>query len=236
MTQEAMASALDIATKNVQRLESGTQNLTLKTIERVATVLGVTPESFFTGGAEDVPNAGPATPAKHLRGPADLVHLAGMGYSVRAATEGGRRPKAAIPVVDLRAVAGRPTRGARSADVIGWVSLGRSAPPTGQFVTKIEGASMEPRIPKGAFVLFGPPSPGPLRGRTFLIEQPELLEGDLGGPYVVKRVARVVRSQDGVQRVTLRSENRAYPDRVVIVRTETDLRIVAELVRVLDPC
>ncbi len=36
ITQEALAAQLDIATKNVQRIESGRQNLTLTSIEKVA--------------------------------------------------------------------------------------------------------------------------------------------------------------------------------------------------------
>ncbi|MBK7402869.1 MAG: helix-turn-helix transcriptional regulator [Myxococcales bacterium] len=43
LTQEELASKLGIAHKNVQRLESGRQNLTLQTLARVAKVLEVTP-------------------------------------------------------------------------------------------------------------------------------------------------------------------------------------------------
>ncbi|WP_411280351.1 helix-turn-helix domain-containing protein, partial [Gemmatimonas sp.] len=37
ITQEALAEQLGIALKNVQRIESGRQNLTLQTLARVAT-------------------------------------------------------------------------------------------------------------------------------------------------------------------------------------------------------
>lgn len=228
MTQEAMAGLLDIATKNLQRLESGTQNLTLETIERVARALDVPPESFFTiepSGAMGEPT---------LRGQhADVAALEAIGYAARPATARGRRPKGAVPIVNLRAAAGLPARGARAADVTGWVSLDHGATTTeGRFVTRIEGDSMEPRIPSGAFVLFRPPAPGPLQGRVFLLEHPELVEG-LSGPYIVKRVARVLDLEHGDKRITLRSDNRAYPDRVIVVRDEADLRIVAEMDRVL---
>lgn len=47
LTQEQLAAALDFATKNVQRMESGKQNLSLRTIEKVAAALLVDPEAFF---------------------------------------------------------------------------------------------------------------------------------------------------------------------------------------------
>lgn len=46
-TQESLAAELSIATKNLQRLESGGQNLTLRTIAKIAAVLSVEPEVFF---------------------------------------------------------------------------------------------------------------------------------------------------------------------------------------------
>ena len=49
MTQEQLAAALNTAARNVQRIEGGTQNLTLRTIARIAAALGVTPEGLLTG-------------------------------------------------------------------------------------------------------------------------------------------------------------------------------------------
>jgi HTH-type transcriptional regulator/antitoxin HipB len=74
MTQEALAARLDIATKNVQRLESGRQNLTLKTIERVADALRVERAALLEGAVapknEDVgapPSALAASGARRTR-------------------------------------------------------------------------------------------------------------------------------------------------------------------------
>lgn len=244
MTQEQLASRLEIATKNVQRLESGRQNLTLVTVERIADVLGVVPESFFVAPA-------PAMGAHaHTRGStldvvrkpsgktsvSELVELAARGFSVRASTDSGRRPKAMVPLVDLRIAAGRPRGGIRAPESIGWVALDRAtSSPKEHFVARVRGDSMEPGIPNGALVLFGPPSPGPLQRRVFLLEQPDLGDVEFGGPYVVKRIAKVARRADGTRRVTLRSDNREYPDRVLDVAGDQDLRVVAEFVRVLTP-
>jgi transcriptional regulator with XRE-family HTH domain len=49
MTQEQLASDLNTAVRNVQRIEGGTQNLTLRTIARIAAALGVTPEDLLRG-------------------------------------------------------------------------------------------------------------------------------------------------------------------------------------------
>jgi DNA-binding Xre family transcriptional regulator len=47
VTQDLLAERLGIATRNLQRIESGRQNLTLGTIERIAAALGVPPESLL---------------------------------------------------------------------------------------------------------------------------------------------------------------------------------------------
>ena len=43
MTQEALSQRLEVSTKYLQRLEQGSENLTLRTLARVATELGVVP-------------------------------------------------------------------------------------------------------------------------------------------------------------------------------------------------
>lgn len=254
MTQEQLASRLEIATKNVQRLESGRQNLTLATIERIAGALGVAPETFFgaapsveskhrangaevraLGGRGITPAVGKST--ERARGGAaatELAELSARGFVVTSTNDGGSHTKSMVPLVSLRAAAGRPKGGARAPERLGWIALDRTtAPPEGQFVAQVRGQSMEPRIPDGALVLFGPPAPGSLEGRVFLLEQPELADPALGGPYVVKRIARIDVQPNGTRRVTLRSDNRGFADRVVVVRGDEELRVVAEVVRVL---
>lgn len=252
MTQEQLASRLEIATKNVQRLESGRQNLTLATIERIAGALDVAPETFFDapqavqgrrqadvaelralGGSASRPPR-KSERARDGEASTELAELAARGFKVLSANESGRRTRPMVPLVSLRAAAGRPKGGARAPERLGWIALDRTtAPPEGQFVAQVRGQSMEPRIPDGALVLFGPPAPGSLEGRVFLLEQPELADPALGGPYVVKRLARIDVQPNGTRRVTLRSDNRAFADRVVTVRGDEELRVVAEVVRVL---
>ena len=58
MTQEDLADCLDTAVRNVQRMESGTQNLTLGTLVRIAKALGTEPEDLIgaVGPLERRPN------------------------------------------------------------------------------------------------------------------------------------------------------------------------------------
>lgn len=46
LTQEALALKLRIAVRNVQRLESGKQNLTLATVTKIARALDVEPDTL----------------------------------------------------------------------------------------------------------------------------------------------------------------------------------------------
>jgi transcriptional regulator with XRE-family HTH domain len=48
MTQDQLAEAMGTATRNVQRLEAG-QNLTLHTLSRIASALGVSPSELLAG-------------------------------------------------------------------------------------------------------------------------------------------------------------------------------------------
>lgn len=243
LTQEGLASGLDIATKNVQRLESGAQNLTLETLERVAGVLGLEPEALVSGRSAERATSSRATvrPQASSRGTDDaralLADLAARGFEVRAATARGRRPTRAVPILLLTVAAGRASARPRLAEAVGWVTLDGGRPakaPEGQFAAVVRGDSMSPRIPDGALVLFGPARAGDLTGRVFLLEHAELADPAVGGPLVLKRIARVATREDGSRRITLRSDNRTYPDRVVVVHGDDDLRVIAEFVRVLE--
>lgn len=211
--------------KNVQRIEAGRQNLSLATLERIAAALEISPERLAFGAASP----------EGARIPGVLDRLADAGFTVRWATDRGRRPTAAVPVTTLRAAAGRLSGGARAIDILGWVVLPRRGPvPEGQFVAVVSGESMAPTIPSGAVCLFGPPGPPPTAGRILLVAHEALTDDDLGGPYGLKRLRSSRRQGDGTLRVVLESINRAFPP-IAIDATDDELRIIAELVRVLVP-
>ncbi len=62
VTQERLAEMLDVPTQHISRIESGAQNLTLATVERIATALGVTASVVFTPAPQ-----GPKKPPKTTR-------------------------------------------------------------------------------------------------------------------------------------------------------------------------
>lgn len=223
LTQEGLAAALDIAAKNVQRIESGKQNLSLETIERICTALDVPPERLFM-----LDDAVVTTGVPTVR---DRLEQA--GFRVRSAAESGRRASDAVPIMTVKAAAGRLDGTGNSAEILGWVRIPDvGARRAGTFVAEVRGTSMEPRIPDGALGLFAPARGSPSKGRTLLIANTD--DAELGGPYVVKVVDAVETLSDGRTRVHLRSENPMFPP-LVIDGAEQELRVIAELVRVLAP-
>lgn len=226
MTQEALALALDMAAKNVQRLESGRQNLTLRTVERVAAALGVDAEVFFRREAP-APVAS-KTPKRSKT--STLERLRKAGFSVGDPLV--RRAAGAISVVTLRAAAGAFAQGSSKVDALGWVKLPRNAG-ANWFVAEVRGDSMAPRLVDHALCLFRPVVGSLPIGRVVLVEHRELVDEELSGPYVVKRLSRVEHRASGKIRVTLGSDNPQAQPIILTLNDPDELRVIAELVEVL---
>jgi transcriptional regulator with XRE-family HTH domain len=227
LTQDAVAEALSIAVKNVQRLEAGRQNLTLKTLANVADVLDVEPWELLKGGAVGVPDADVSL-KRALRG------LARLGHEVFAAEAPPAR--GGVPVMSLQAAASR-FGGSRSVEVSAWLRLkgARQSQLAGRFVAQVMGRSMAPTVPSGALALFRSPVVGPLEGRIVVAEWRDHSDPETGGSYVLKRVGSVeLRPRGGLQ-LQLRSDNPDFPPLLVDAKDSSELRIMAELERVLWP-
>ncbi len=227
LTQDAVAEALGIAVKNVQRLEAGRQNLTLKTLASVADVLDVEPHELLKAGVVSAPDA-EVSLKRALRG------LARLGHEVFAAE--APPPRGAVPVMSLQAAASR-FGGTRSVEVSAWLRLkgARQTQLTGRFVAQVTGRSMSPTVPSGALALFRGPVVGPLEGRVVVAEWRDYTDPETGGAYVLKRVGAVeLRPRGGLQ-LQLRSDNPDFPPLLVDAQDANELRIVAELERVLWP-
>lgn len=214
MSQEGLAGALAIAVKNLQRIESGRQNLTLTSLDRIATALDVDVAAFFR-----------AVPAE--REPSTLDRLKLAGFEVRPSSTRGKRPEGAIPITTLRAAAGALTGEAHVPGTLGWVVSERSTRPD-QFIAEVRGQSMEPRLPSGSLVLFGPANGPPYGQRIFLLTSSDLHDEELGGPFVVKRIRRTAKE------LRLESINASYAPLVFRENVEA-IRAIAEVVRVLVP-
>lgn len=214
VTQEEMASKLAMATRNLQRLESGSQNLTLQTVERFARALGVPSETAF-----------PIVGDRQRRGPSDL-------HVVPAAAE-GRAPRA-VPLFSLGAAAGY-VRSGRSAAAIGWTLLpgtaDQPAPSRSErrmFIAQVSGRSMEPLIADRSWSLFSPVSEVP-EGAIGLFELRRRGDRDNGGSHVVKRLARRERNA-----VVLASVNPSFAPITIEAAKGASVRAVARWVRVVS--
>jgi transcriptional regulator with XRE-family HTH domain len=228
LTQDAVAEALGIASKNVQRLEGGKQNLTLKTLAHIADVLNVEPYELLSSSGPVAPTTPDISLRRALRG------LARLGHDVFAADE--QPARGGVPVLTLQAAASR-FGGARDVEVSGWIRLkgARQSQLTGRFVAQVHGRSMAPAVPNGALVLFRGPVTGPLEGRVVVAQWRDHADPETGGAYVLKRVGSVESRAGGGLQLTLRSDNPEFPPLFVGAEDTSELRIVAELERVLWP-
>jgi SOS-response transcriptional repressor LexA len=102
------------------------------------------------------------------------------------------------------------------------------------FVARIEGRSMEPKIPNGSLCVFRQGVTGSRQGRLVLVEQ---LGGGTNDRYTVKRYAsEKAQREDGTwshERITLIPLNPEF-ESWTLDPEEEKFRIVAEFVRVLD--
>ncbi len=229
LSQEGFAALLGIAAKNVQRIEAGKQNLSLVTLERIAGALGTSPESLLA--PEPALTEPPVLPSI-------LARLDAAGLRVRSATTRGRRPEGAVPVLTLRAAAGALHGAARAVEILGWVTVPRAGDgelPPGHFVGEVTGNSMEPRISSGSLCLFGPAGPPPHRGRILLVTHGSLADDATGATFALKRIRSIRKLTEESSRVTLESINPEVAPIVIETGPDDELRVIAELVRVLLP-
>lgn len=158
-----------MAVKNVQRIEGGTQNLTLGTLERIAAALETHPAALLAPPVTASVQAGPTSAAK-----AAVEDLVAAGFSVRLASAPGRRSSQAVPLTTMRAVAG----GAGAIEAFAWVTVSgkgleegpaKRDPAAGRFIARVGAETQASRVKEGSVCLFGPPGPPPYGSRLFLV-------------------------------------------------------------------
>jgi HTH-type transcriptional regulator/antitoxin HipB len=133
LTQEQVATRLAIALRNYQRLESGTQNLTLKTVERVAEALGV--------DVGELVDAVPSLP------PGELLLVGGTGDAAPRPVPVFRFDDGVAFAIDGRGPA-----------PLGWTLVARPVAAAGHprpFVARVDDPAMAPTIPLGCWSAFG---------------------------------------------------------------------------------
>jgi SOS-response transcriptional repressor LexA len=139
------------------------------------------------------------------------------------------------PVYDLVASAGSwgPTV---APEVQGWGEVSGTALSEGMFIARVQGHSMEPRIPDGAWCLFRPCPAGSREGRLLLVQIRGYSAADEESRFTVKRYRSQKESSDEGwvhQSIQLQSLNPAYPPMLLNSDNTEDLRIAGEFVRVL---
>ena len=145
-----------------------------------------------------------------------------------------------VPLVPLKAAAGsfgEPQAIAEDGD-FEWVAieLRRRLVP-GMFVAQVVGQSMEPVIPDGAWCLFRTPVEGTRQGKTVLVQLNDSVDPETGQRYTVKRYeSQKGEAGDSWQhtRVRLKPANPAFESLVLAGPEEGELRVIAEVLEVLQ--
>ena len=150
--------------------------------------------------------------------------------------------KTCVPLTSLRAAATRWSDSQTSLDPMEWSEEwvtwdGAPKFSTGMFVACVQGASMEPLIPSGAYCLFRPPQPGSRDGRRVLVAHHSIEDSDTGGKFTVKVYSSEKRAtEDGGwqhSRIVLKPLNPAFEPIELSAEDEGDVRVVAEFVDVI---
>ena len=110
----------------------------------------------------------------------------------------------------------------------------------GMFVAQVRGKSMEPKIPDGAWCLFGPPPAGSRQGKILLVSRLGISDPAYGGHYTVKRYSsEKAATEEGEwehARINLEPLNPAFPSIPLTVEDEGTVSVLGELLLVLpDP-
>ena len=220
-TQEQMSVRLGVATKYYQRIERGSENLTVSALTRLAEALGVPLPALF-----DPPTQKRAKPGRPRRGRTEPIAPGATAFIAAHSNTPG-----AVPLVSLEAAAGSPLP-SKLVDVAAWVvPATRKRLREGMFVARVVGRSMEPTIRSGSFCLFSRPVATHASGQVLLIAHRDRIDPDTGTSYSVKRV----RWRRGARSLQLSSDNLDVGDVDVDLGPPDDPHVVlvAQLVDVL---
>lgn len=118
-----------------------------------------------------------------------------------------------------------------------WLELDTSRPlRRGMFVARVDGKSMEPRIPDGSYCLFAGPVTGSRVGRTVLARMLNDLDPDTGQRFTVKRYrSEKATTEDGWRHLAIVLEplNPDYEPIELIAEDESPVEVIAELIEVI---
>jgi uncharacterized protein len=147
--------------------------------------------------------------------------------------------KTHLPVYSLRAAAGKFGNG-EAVEPEGWVEVpGAGKLDEGMFVARVEGKSMEPKIPDGSLGVFRTAPQGTRQGKTVLVQWRGPADPETGGSFAVKvyESQKTYRADGtwGHDSVRLVSVNPDYPPLDFTMEDGEFLKVLAEYIGVVPP-
>jgi SOS-response transcriptional repressor LexA len=109
-------------------------------------------------------------------------------------------------------------------------------PEKGMFIARVTGSSMEPKVPNGAWCVFKRPPGGGRNGKDLLVWNASLQDPEGMGRFTLKRYkSEWVPTEDGPRqaKITLSPLNPDFQPIVLTPENENEVRVVAELHKVL---
>ena len=105
----------------------------------------------------------------------------------------------------------------------------------GSFIAQVIGESMEPKVPNGSWCIFKPLTAEDLEGRIVLAWHAGVTDQETGGTYTLKKYHSELSSSDfgDSKKIVLKPLNTAFEPIVLKPEDETQVRIIAELDKVL---
>jgi type III restriction enzyme len=144
-----------------------------------------------------------------------------------------------VPLVSLRAAAGAFSEEQLSLDpadqASDWVTFETTTRiEPGMFVARVQGASMEPKIPYGSYCLFRNPPEGSRQNRTVLVRHSGIEDSETGGEFTVK-VYTSEKTPDPEEgwahtRIILKPLNPAFEPIELTPEDEGEVQVIAEFV------
>lgn len=144
-----------------------------------------------------------------------------------------------VPLIPLRAAAGSWSEEQEALPELDdpeleWIEWETTRDLTKEmFVARVSGRSMEPRIADGTYCLFRRVSLPSSPERPVLVRHSGATDAETGGQYSVK-LYREEKAPDGSKRIVLQPANTDFEPIVLSSTSSAEIRVIAEVVEVLD--
>jgi peptidase S24-like protein len=148
-----------------------------------------------------------------------------------------------VPLTSLRAVADRFNEEQSEFDDLArwasaWITWDNHPHfEPGMFVARVQGESMEPEIPDGAYCLFRAPQDGSRQGKRLVVWHSAIDDPATSGPYTLKvYTSEKEGPSEGLghrPKILLQPVNPEFEPIVLTPENEEDVRVIAELHTIL---